>query len=657
MTQRRTYSSAFIFIFFSTVLIIGVTYVTWRWMYTLNLFTSPLTTFWSYTLCLAEILTLIVFTNFGLILIKANKLQKIQPDNRLQKDYYKDVFRNGELLTFKNFCPSVDIFICTLNESADILATTISACKNIDYPNHKVYVLDDGRREEIKKLTLMLGCNYITRETNKGFKAGNINNALAQTSKTNSDIVVIFDADHIPASTFLRETVYNFADEKMALVQTPQHFCNPDAFQKNLELSQFLSNEQDLFYRIIEPSLNEFDSVFCGGTNILISRKYLEEVGEFPENTITEDSLLGLEFHSRGYKVFYYNRPLAIGLSASSFEEYIKQRCRWAKGNIQIIVNPANWKYYLNLNMTQAFFYLSGILYFFTPFARLVFLIAPVLFLFFDISPLLVLFYQIVAFQICYFSLKYIFIFSSKIKIKNLIFADVYDLVTSIFTIGSILQALLAPIFLPGKLSKIKFSVTKKDFKKLKTKYQYKLPLVIIFFILIFAEIQGVYDIFYSNPYSMLAVVANIFWNTLNIIIIYYGIKVVTEQPEKRIYQRVKVDDDLILEDEKHHKYNTHTNDISRSGISFLAPDELKNTPEKNEKEFNVDIEGEDSEVELLNCKDNDKGKLVCKSIFKNPFTLLEITKKYVERLNKYVKFAYKKPDKWDDYFDEDENK
>ncbi|MFA7657874.1 MAG: glycosyltransferase [Candidatus Gastranaerophilaceae bacterium] len=640
--DKKKYSAAFIFIFFSAVFIIGVTYVLWRWMYTLNLLTSPFTTFWSYALCLAEILTLVVFTNFALILLKADKLEKVKPDNLLQHDYYKDVFHNGELLTFKNYCPSVDIFICTLNESADMLSTTISACKNIDYPNHKVYVLDDGRREEIKELTHMLGCNYITRETNKGFKAGNINNALSQ---TNSEIVVVFDADHIPASTFLRETVYNFIDENVALVQTPQHFCNPDAFQKNLELAKFLSNEQDIFYRVMEPSLNEFDAVFCGGTNILIRRTHLESVGNFPEDTITEDSLLGLEFHSRGYRVVYYNRPIAIGLAASSFEEYIKQRCRWAKGNVQIIVNPANWKYYLKLNVAQAFFYLSGVLYFFTPFARLIFLVAPVMFLFFDISPLLILFYQIIAFQICYFSLKFAFIFSARIRINNIILADVYDLVTSIFTIGSIMQAL----FLRGKLAQIKFSVTKKDFKITKTEYRYKLPLVIIFITLILAEMQGVYDLLYSDPYSSLAIIANLFWNTINIFVMYYAIKVVTEKPEKRVYQRIKVEDNLTIEDESHHKFGTFTNDISRSGLNFTAPDNLRNS---GEKDFNINIEGENNEIEVLDCKDKE-GKYVCKSIFKKPIALLRLTKMYVRRLDKFVRFAYKNPDKWDDYFDD----
>ena len=207
----------------------GLIYVTWRWAFTLNYYESPFTTFWSYALLIAEVITFLVFTNFSLVLLQAIKAEKIVLDNKLQNDYYKDVYNSkNELVTFKNYCPSVDIFICTLNEDIDLLSVTIAACIHIDYPNKKVYILDDGRRQEVKDLAEMIGCNYITRETNKGYKAGNINNAL---SLTNSEIVVIFDADHAPASTFLRETVYNFVDPNLALVQTPQHFCNIDAFQ------------------------------------------------------------------------------------------------------------------------------------------------------------------------------------------------------------------------------------------------------------------------------------------------------------------------------------------------------------------------------------------------------------------------------------------
>lgn len=638
--KKQIHKAVIIFIFFAILLVLGVTYVTWRWMYTLNLFTSPFTSFWSYTLCIAEILTFIVFTNFALILIKSFTLEKIVPTNQLQKDYLKDMYYKGELVTYKNFAPSVDVFICTLNESVDMLSTTISGCVNIDYPNFKVYVLDDGRRDEVKELTKLFGCEYITRDTNKGYKAGNINHAL---SLTNGEIVVVFDADHVPASTFLKETVYNFTDDKVALVQTPQHFCNPDAFQKNLELTNFLANEQELFYRIIEPSLGEYNSVLCGGTNILLRRTHLASVGNFPENTITEDSLLGLMFHAHRYKVVYYNRPIAIGLAASSFEEYIKQRCRWSKGNVQILTNPQNWKYYFSLTFPQAFFHLSGCLYFFTPISRLIYLSAPVLFLFFDISPILILFYQIIAFQVSYFSLKFLFIFLSRARIGNILLADVYDLVTSVFTIGGIMQTL----FVPSALLKIKFNVTKKDTSKAKTNYKYKSVMVAIFVILLWAEMQGVYDLLFSHPYSSLAIVANLFWNTINLFVTAYGIKVVSEKPDRRQYQRIDVDENLVVKDDKNHDINIHVNNISRSGVS-LSSDDLKGL---SGTDINVKIDGVDNEAELIACQETN-GNYVCKSRFKTPIALYKLTKMYIDRLDKFVKFTYKSPDKWDVYFD-----
>lgn len=629
------------FIAITILLLMGLLYISWRGLYTLNTLESPAITFWSYILWIAEIITFIVFTNFSLVLIKSITARQTCPANQLQQDYLRDIYNDkNELVTFKNFCPSVAIFICTLNEDPDLLSTTISACRQIDYPNKKVYVLDDGRRPEVKELTELLECNYITRDTNKGYKAGNINNALAQTE---SDIVVIFDADHIPASTFLRETVYNFIDKEVALVQTPQHFCNPDAFQKNLFVGSILANEQDLFYRIIEPGLSSYDSVFCGGTNILIGRKLLESVGNFPENSITEDSLLGLKFHSFGYKVIYYNRPLAIGLAASSFEEYIKQRCRWAKGNVQILVDPANWKYYKNLNNIQRFFFLSGVFYFFTPLARMIFLIAPILFLFFDMSSVLVLFYQIIVFQIIYFALKFSFIFTGCIKIKNVIFSDVYDLVTSIFTIGSIMEAL----FIPKTLANFKFAVTKKEFKTTKSNYRYITPLLIIFTILILAEMQGIYDLLYSEVYSELAIVANLFWNSINLFTMIFALQVVDDKPEKRGYQRVKSVGTSVLEDPQHHKFNLEVDDISRSGIKFDISQEESIPPNKN---LSINIDGTNEDIELLNC-DAEGKKYVCKSVFKNPITLSGINKAKIIRLNKYVRFAYKCPDKWDEYF------
>jgi cellulose synthase (UDP-forming) len=65
------------------------------------------------------------------------------------------------------------------------------------------------------------GANYIFRTNNIGFKAGNLRNAMEQTS---GDFIVILDADSRPFPTFLEHTLGYFRDPDVAFVQSPQWF-------------------------------------------------------------------------------------------------------------------------------------------------------------------------------------------------------------------------------------------------------------------------------------------------------------------------------------------------------------------------------------------------------------------------------------------------
>jgi cellulose synthase (UDP-forming) len=57
---------------------------------------------------------------------------------------------------------SVDIFITTYNEPEELVAVTAMAAMNIDWPDKKVHILDDGARESMKRLAEKIGCNYIS---------------------------------------------------------------------------------------------------------------------------------------------------------------------------------------------------------------------------------------------------------------------------------------------------------------------------------------------------------------------------------------------------------------------------------------------------------------------------------------------------------------
>lgn len=535
----------------------GLFYIFWRSFYTLNFNNGYFSTIWSFVLLSAEAYSLLIFVSFSLAVAKNANTIISSPKELYKPFYYLDEW------------PTVDVFVTSYNESIDIVKDTLIACMKMDYPNKRVYLLDDGRRAKMLELTKELGCNYITRNNNKGYKAGNLNNALKQ---TDGEIIVIFDADHVPVSTFLKETVGFFENEKLALLQTPQYFLNLDPFQKNLNLERHISNEQELFYKVIEPGLAEYDSTICGGTNFLARRKYVEEAGYFPENTITEDFALSLRLQSLGYKVSYYNKPLATGLSVETFSDYIKQRSRWAKGNIQAILDPTNYKNLFKLKPLQFFFNFMGAFYFLYSFPRMIFILSPILFILCGVMPVKAVVYQIAIFQSTYFAFKILFFQFTAGRYRHFLFTDVYESATSLFMSIDLLKMFLIPNF----ILKQKFIVTNKSNIKYQKEYLYYIPLFILASLVIITILKGFYFLFISKEFNPGSVWVNIFWSVYNLAAILFAIKVTTNKPEIRKHIRVPVKTKVKLYNEKGYVHILNTVNISKTGALLINKDPIQ---------------------------------------------------------------------------------
>lgn len=117
--------------------------------------------------------------------------------------------------------PTVDIYIPSYNEPLEVVRDTVLAAQCIDYPKDKlkIYLLDDGKRNEFAVFAADVGVGYITRNDNKHAKAGNLNHAM---TLTNGELICVFDCDHVATRVFLQATVGGFLNDPMlALVQTP----------------------------------------------------------------------------------------------------------------------------------------------------------------------------------------------------------------------------------------------------------------------------------------------------------------------------------------------------------------------------------------------------------------------------------------------------
>lgn len=251
--------------------------------------------------------------------------------------------RSTEVQTHKRWyernAPLVDVFICTYNEEAAILERTIIGATGMGYPNYRVWVLDDGRRSWLEQLSNRLGCHYLTRPDNKHAKAGNINHALLHVAALPDQpaFVSILDADFVATPDFLDRAMALFYDATVGVVQTPQHFINPDPIQINLAATEVWPDEQRFFFDIVMPSKDAWGAAFCCGTSSVIRFAELARIGGFPTDSVTEDYLVTLRLKEIGSRTVYLNERLTIGLAPEGLKEYITQRGRWCLGFMQIV--------------------------------------------------------------------------------------------------------------------------------------------------------------------------------------------------------------------------------------------------------------------------------------------------------------------------------
>ena len=339
--------------------------------------------------------------------------------------------------------PPVDVFIFTINEPEDLLAKTIYACKSMKYPEQKkvhVYLCDDGARESMHELADRMGINYLCRHVNTDAKAGNFNYALI---KSKSPLIAIFDADMMPKENFLMHTVpYCVADSKVGFVQTPQHFYRKDIFQRSLPRKNVLHNEQDYFYQVIQKTKNSSNSVILAGSNTLIRRSAVEEIGGFVTGTLTEDFATGIELEKKGYTGISINEVLADGLPPMDFESLIKQRRRWAKGCIQsgrITKYPRSKA----LSLRQKLNYFSSIIYWYSSLKRLIYMLAPILFCLAGIGVMRCEPWEIALFWGPLYGCISLCVYRFSGKIRSLYWTNIYETVLMPFLLPSVIKELV----------------------------------------------------------------------------------------------------------------------------------------------------------------------------------------------------------------------
>jgi cellulose synthase (UDP-forming) len=275
--------------------------------------------------------------------------------------------------------PTVDVLITVYGEPIELIQRTVRAARDMRLA-HRVYVCDDGRSDEVRRMCETLGVGYFRRNDRTGVKAGNANRALA---RTDGEFVAIFDADHIPHPDFLVVTLPHLARPDVAFVQCPQAYRTDGGNFVEIASAQ----SQKVFYEVICPGKNRFNAAFHVGTNAVFRRTALDDVDGFYEDTHSEDIWTSIRLHQRGWTSVYLPHVLARGLCPDTLDGHFRQQFRWASGSFEILLrsNPFRTK---GLTFDQRLQYFTPALHFLLGFSNLWFLLLPPLFLLYGITPL-----------------------------------------------------------------------------------------------------------------------------------------------------------------------------------------------------------------------------------------------------------------------------
>ncbi|MCG7378097.1 glycosyltransferase [Paenibacillus sp. ACRSA] len=555
-------------IFFVITMILMTIYLLWRMFFTLPWGEGVLNVIFGMLLIVAETVT--VLTTFELFFQKMQKKRTQLDFPIVPPDYY----------------PHVDVFIATHNEPVDLLYKTVNACTFMDYPDKQkvhIYLCDDGARPEVEELANQFGIGYLGFPGNKDAKSGNLNNAL---SKTTSPLIATFDADMIPQHTFLMKTVPYFLlstfikegeewrlrredemDEKfkLGLVQTPQSFYNPDLFQFNLYAEQGIPNEQDFFSREVNILRNASNAVAYTGSNTIISRQGMVDIGGFPLNTITEDFETSIRLQQEGYITYATQEVQAAGQTTTTVPSMIKQRIRWARGIIQSLQNtraPFSEKLPFWTRVT----YVSSFLYWWSFFNRLIFILSPILFALFDFQIVNTTFWQILIFWLpsyFFYSLSMRYLSSN---IRNQRWSQVIDTIFMPYLIWPVILETLG-------IREKKFKVTNKsrsNGRKWMSTLLYALPHIFLLLLSIAAIIR-----YASGKYGIALFFSSIiiFWLVHNMIALCYALFFMIGRRAYRETERIRAQENVTIRYKARNlQYEAKTVDVSEQGIAFYVP-------------------------------------------------------------------------------------
>lgn len=256
---------------------------------------------------------------------------------------YHDELADFDMEKIKNMedFPFISIFVPAHNEGK-VIYYTVRSILGSNYPKDRfeLIVINDNSSDD-------------TGEVLDGFKEDNPNLTVITTTKENGggkgksaalnralkiakgEYIIVYDADNTPEKDAVRTLAYQIqTDPVLAAVCGKFRVRN----KEKTMLTRFINLETLGFQWMSQGGRWRFLGLSTiPGTNFIIRKDVLNELGGWNEDAITEDTELSIRIYEAGYKIQFFPLAITWEQEPETWDVWMNQRTRWVRGNMYVI--------------------------------------------------------------------------------------------------------------------------------------------------------------------------------------------------------------------------------------------------------------------------------------------------------------------------------
>lgn len=239
--------------------------------------------------------------------------------------------------------PFVSILVPAHNEGK-VIVQTVQALLALEYPRdrYEIVVINDHSSDNSRDLLSALqekhpGRNLILLHTNAETGGKGKSNALnVGFRQARGELIAIYDADNTPERKALLYLVSELAnDPSLGAVIGKFRTRNRDAGL----LTRFINIETLSFQWMAQAGRWKlFRLCTIPGTNYIMRREIVERIGGWDVKAVAEDTEISFRIYRMGFRIKFQPKAVTWEQEPQTVKVWFKQRTRWAKGNIYVII-------------------------------------------------------------------------------------------------------------------------------------------------------------------------------------------------------------------------------------------------------------------------------------------------------------------------------